>query len=88
MQLTLSKATEWPDGGVLAMKVDKKIASISVKAKVVDARDLVETGLPNPMALVPPCADPTLDAGARHASHVGYMKLVSILLTILVLVLE
>ncbi|USP82466.1 P-type cation-transporting [Curvularia clavata] len=78
---------DWPNGVIEVRVVDKRTIRVDFDAKVIGARDLVEKGWPTPMSLASPSADPTLDAGARHVRHVGYMTLLSILLTIPVLVL-
>ena len=78
---------DWPDGVIEMKMVDKKTIRVDFDAKIVGSRDLVEKGWPYRMQLAPPRADPTLDAGARHVRHVGYMTLLSIMLTIPVLVL-
>ncbi|KAL1597314.1 hypothetical protein SLS60_008898 [Paraconiothyrium brasiliense] len=79
---------EWPSGVTDIRAVDKRTIRIEFDAKVIGARDLVQNGWPHPMKLAPPSADPTLYAGARHVRHVGYLTLLSILLTIPVLVLS
>ncbi|KAF3031343.1 hypothetical protein E8E11_000174 [Didymella keratinophila] len=79
---------DWPDGVTEVKMTDQKTIRVAFDAKIVGARDLVEKGWPNPMPLAPPRADPTLEAGARHVRHVGYMTLLSIVLTIPVLVLS
>lgn len=80
--------SDWPDGVTEVQVVDQKTIRVDFDAKIVGARDLVEHGWPAPMSLAPPRADPTLEAGARHVRHVGYMTLLSIVLTIPVLVLS
>ncbi|KAJ4297591.1 hypothetical protein N0V90_005484 [Kalmusia sp. IMI 367209] len=77
-----------PKGVVEVRVVDKKTIRVDFDAKVMGARDLVTRGWPTPMELAPPCADPVLYTGARHVRHVGYMTLLSLLLTIPVLVLS
>jgi Cu2+-exporting ATPase len=80
--------SDWPDGVTQVKMVDRKTIRVDFDAKVVGARDLVEKDWPAPMTLAPPRADPTLEVGARHVRHVGYMTLLSIVLTIPVLVLS
>ena len=77
-----------PNGVIEVRVIDKRMIRVNFDPKVIGARDLVEKGWPNPMELAPPSNDPALDAGARHVRHVGYMTLLSILLTIPVLVLS
>ncbi|KAJ4368852.1 hypothetical protein N0V83_005934 [Neocucurbitaria cava] len=80
--------SEWPHGVAEVKLIDRKTVQVNFDAKIVGARDLVEKGWPAPMSLAPPRADPTLEAGARHVHQVGYMTLLSIVLTIPVLVLS
>jgi heavy metal translocating P-type ATPase len=79
---------DWPDGVTEVKTVDRKIIRVAYDAKIVGARDLVEKGWPTPMPLAPPRAYPTLDAGAKHVRHIGYLTVVSVVLTIPVLVLS
>lgn len=78
---------DWPAGVIEVKMIDQKTIRVDFDAKIVGARDLTEKGWPEPMTLAPPRIDPTLDAGARHVRQVGYMTLLSIILTIPVLVL-
>ncbi|KAH8695826.1 E1-E2 ATPase-domain-containing protein [Phaeosphaeriaceae sp. PMI808] len=80
--------SDWLDGVAEVKMMDRKTIRVAFDAKIVGARDLIEKGWPNPMLLAPPRANPTLEAGARHVRHVGYMTLWSIVLTIPVLVLS
>ncbi|KAF2828028.1 copper-translocating P-t [Ophiobolus disseminans] len=79
---------DWPSGVTEVKMVDRKIIRVDFDAKVVGARDLVEKGWPASMPLAPLRADSNLEAGSRHVRHVGYMTLLSIVLTIPVLVLS
>ncbi|EUC37825.1 hypothetical protein COCCADRAFT_32932 [Bipolaris zeicola 26-R-13] len=78
---------DWPDGVIDVNVVDKKTVRVNFDAKTIGSRDLVEKGWPYCLQLAPPRADPTLDASAKHVRKVGYMTLLSIILTIPVLVL-
>lgn len=78
----------WPEGVSAVKAVDKSTIRVDFDAKIIGARDLVEKGWPTSMKLARPITDLTLDVGARHVRHVGYMTLLSILLTIPVLVLS
>jgi heavy metal translocating P-type ATPase len=78
----------WPDGVTEVKAVEGKTIQVAYDAKIVGARDLVERSWPAPMLLAAPRADPTLDAGAKHVRHIGYMTVVSAVLTIPVLVLS
>jgi heavy metal translocating P-type ATPase len=80
--------SEWPNGVVEVKMMDQNTIQVNFDAKIVGARDLVERGWSVPMALAPPCTDPTLEAGARHVRQVGYMTLLSVILTMPVLVLS
>lgn len=78
---------DWPGGVIDVKMVDKKTIRVNFDAKTIGSRDLVEKGWPYRLQLAPPRTDPTLDASARHVRKVGYMTLLSIILTIPVLVL-
>ena len=75
--------------GVNEMTVVGKIVRINFDAKVIGARDLLERGFgeETPLRLALPQADMTLEAGSKHVRHVGYMTILSALLTVPVLVL-
>lgn len=77
----------WPDGVTGMSVVGKTIVHVEFDAEEVGARDLVEKGWDTPMKLAPPRADPALEAGGKHVRHVGYMTLLSVVLTIPVLVM-
>ncbi|KAL8856324.1 MAG: hypothetical protein Q9178_007088 [Gyalolechia marmorata] len=79
---------DWPDGVTEVKMVDGKTIRVAFDAKIVGARDLLEKGWPNPMPLARLRADPTIEVGAKHVRHVGYMTFLSIVLTIPVLVLS
>jgi heavy metal translocating P-type ATPase len=79
---------DWPKGVTEVKAVDRNVVRVAYDANIVGARDLVQNGWPIPMPLAPPRADPTLDAGAKHVRHIGYMTIVSVILTIPVLVLS
>ncbi|KAF6807876.1 P-type cation-transporting ATPase 2 [Colletotrichum sojae] len=78
----------WPEGVTDIRAVDKKTVHVEFDAEVVGARDLVEKGWGSPMQLAPPRMDPTLEAGSKHVRNVGWMTLLSIVLTIPVLVMS
>ena len=78
----------WPLGVTDVTVVDKKTVRVAFDAKVTGARDLVEKGWETPLNLAAPRADPTLETGSKHVRHVGYMTLLSAILTIPVLVLS
>lgn len=78
---------QWPDGVTEVTVVDKETVHVVYDPKILGARDLVEKGWDTSVNLAPPRADSTLEAGSKHVRHVGYMTLLSIVLTIPVLVL-
>ncbi|KAF2727045.1 heavy metal translocatin [Polyplosphaeria fusca] len=77
----------WPDGVTEISSYGKNVIRVEFDAKVIGARDLKERGWPTPMKLAPPRPDPSLDAGSKHVRHMGYMTILSALLTIPVLVM-
>ncbi|KAL8913111.1 MAG: hypothetical protein Q9171_002005 [Xanthocarpia ochracea] len=79
---------DWPNGVTEVEMVDGKTIRVAFDAKIIGARDLFEKGWPNHMPLPPLRADLTIEVGAKHVRHVGYMTLLSIVLTIPVLVLS
>lgn len=78
---------DWPHGVTDVKVLDKKTVNVAFDPEIVGARDLVENGWTTPVNLAPLRADPTLEAGSKHVRRVGYMTLLSALLTIPVLVL-
>lgn len=78
---------EWPDGVTDVRVVDKKTIRVDYEAKITGARDLIERGWGTPMELAPVSADPTLNAGSRHVRHMGFMTVLSTILTIPVLIM-
>lgn len=79
---------DWPLGVTEIKSIDAKTIRVNYDAKIVGARDLVEKGWPSQMRLAPPHADQSLEAGAKHVRHLGYMTALSIVLTVPVLVLS
>jgi heavy metal translocating P-type ATPase len=77
----------WPHGVTEMRVIDKKTVQVAYDAKIIGARDLVEKGWGIPINLAAPRVDPSLEAGNKHVRHIGYMTLLSIILTIPVLVL-
>lgn len=67
--------------------LDKNTVRISFDPKVIGARDLVEKAFPQPLRLAPLRGDAGLHAGSTHVRHVGYMTVLSAVLTTPVLVL-
>ncbi len=78
---------QWPKGVTDISPVDKKTVRVVYDPKVIGARDLIEHGWETPLELAPPQPDPTLAAGNKHVRNIGYMTLLSIVLTIPVLVM-
>lgn len=78
---------DWPMGVSEMTVVDKKAIRVAFDDSITGARDLVEKGWNEPVKLTPLRADPAIVAGSQHVRQVGYMTLLSILLTIPVLVL-
>jgi Cu2+-exporting ATPase len=77
----------WPDGVIEIKVTGKNTICVDFDAKVIGARDLLQGGWKEPMQLAPPRGDLTLETGAKHVRHVGYMTILSAVLTIPVLVL-
>ncbi|KXL45213.1 hypothetical protein M433DRAFT_58219 [Acidomyces richmondensis BFW] len=77
----------WPDGVLDMALVDKRTVRVAFDPKIVGARDLTEKTWGPPIELAPPRGDPSLVAGSKHVRHVGYMTILSAVLTIPVLVM-
>ncbi|KAI8723263.1 HMA domain-containing protein [Fusarium sp. LHS14.1] len=77
----------WPEGVLEMTLVDKETVRVAFDPKIVGARDLAEKIWGPPIKLAPPHGDLSLEAGSKHVRHVGYMTLLSAILTIPVLVL-
>lgn len=77
----------WPSGVIDMTLVEKDIVRVSYEPKIVGARDLMEKHWQGRTTLARVCADPALAAGSKHVRHVGYVTLLSAVLTIPVLVL-
>lgn len=80
---------DYPAGVAEMVLVDKETVRIAFDAKIVGARDLCSHGFGEgtPLKLAPPRPDPTLEAGSKHVRHLGYMTILSAMLTVPVLVL-
>ncbi|KAJ9243697.1 hypothetical protein DTO207G8_8973 [Paecilomyces variotii] len=76
----------WPDGVLDMAPVDKHTVRVAFDPNIVGARELSKIWGP-PIELAPPRGDPSLEAGSKHVRHVGYMTLLSAVLTIPVLVM-
>ncbi|KAH7316790.1 p-type copper atpase [Stachybotrys elegans] len=77
----------WPEGVIDMALVHKQTVRVAFDSKIVGARDLAEKIWGPPIELAPPRGDPSLEAGSKHVRHVGYMTLLSAVLTIPVLVM-
>ncbi|EAU37469.1 hypothetical protein ATEG_02507 [Aspergillus terreus NIH2624] len=91
VDVIVSNATEfmkqdWPRGVTEMTPVDNETVTVAFDAKVTGARDLVERGWDRPLSLATR-PDPTLHAGSKHVRHMGWMTILSIILTVPVLVL-
>ena len=78
-----------PRGVNEMIAIGRKMVRLTFDPKIVGARDLLEKGFtatPS-LRLAPPQADATLEAGSKHVRHVGYMTILSAILTLPVLVL-
>ncbi|KAL3712910.1 hypothetical protein TMatcc_001612 [Talaromyces marneffei ATCC 18224] len=78
---------DWPRGVTEMNLIDDQSVNVVYDAKIIGARDLLEHGWDRPLSLAPPRSDPTLLAGDKHVRHMGYMTILSIILTVPVLVL-
>ena len=76
-----------PEGVVGVSVVDDETLAISYDANIIGARDVVGGCFGRELELAPMRIDPSIAAGAKHVRHVGFMTLLSALLTIPVLVL-
>ncbi|EED14646.1 copper-transporting ATPase, putative [Talaromyces stipitatus ATCC 10500] len=79
---------DWPRGVTEMTVVDEQTVNVSFDAKIIGSRDLLEHGWDIPLRLAPPRPDATLAAGNKHVRHIGYMTILSIILTVPVLVLS
>ncbi len=77
----------WPDGVVDMVAVDKQTVRATFDPKILGARDLAEKSWGEPFNLAPPRGDVSLEAGSKHVKHIGWMTLLSAILTIPVLVM-
>ncbi|KAB8275370.1 E1-E2 ATPase-domain-containing protein [Aspergillus minisclerotigenes] len=92
LDVTVPNASEfmkqaWPRGVTEMTLVDDGTIGVSFDARITGARDLVEHGWGSPLSLASPRPDPTLQAGVKHVHHMGYMTILSIILTVPVLIL-
>ncbi|OGM49461.1 putative copper-transporting ATPase [Aspergillus bombycis] len=78
---------DWPRGVTEMAPIGDGTVNVAFDAKIIGARDLVEHGWGSPLNLAAPRPDPTLQAGIKHVRHMGYMTILSIILTVPVLVM-
>ncbi|KAK2613022.1 hypothetical protein QQS21_000951 [Conoideocrella luteorostrata] len=76
-----------PEGVIDASVVDKNIVRVTFNPDIMGARDLIENHWRGFATLAPVHDDPGLAAGSRHVRHLGYMTLLSAVLTIPVLIM-
>ncbi|KAK4163874.1 E1-E2 ATPase-domain-containing protein [Cladorrhinum sp. PSN259] len=81
-------SSQWPKGVTDITAVNKTTVQISYDPTIIGARELLQNGWEPPLepSLAPLRPDPTLAAGNKHVRHIGYMTLLSAILTIPVLV--
>ncbi|KAJ6442196.1 copper-transporting ATPase [Purpureocillium lavendulum] len=77
----------WPAGVTDISVIGKGAIRVSLDPKLCGGRDLMERDWGMPIRLAPVRGDPGLEAGSKHVRHVGYMTLLSAVLTVPVLVL-
>ncbi|UNI22460.1 hypothetical protein JDV02_008349 [Purpureocillium takamizusanense] len=77
----------WPSGVIDVTATSKGTVRVVFDPKLLGARDLMDRDWGAPVKLAPIRGDPGLEAGSKHVRHVGYMTLLSAVLTVPVLVL-
>lgn len=77
----------WPAGVIDMSPVSKETVRVTFDPKLVGVRDLVDKHLGKSVRLAPVRGDPGIEAGRKHVLHVGYVTLLSAILTIPVLVM-
>lgn len=77
----------WKEGITDMSVVGKDVVRVTFDSNIIGARDLLEKGLNQPVKLAPPRGDPALESGSKHVRQVGYMTVLSAILTIPVLVM-
>lgn len=76
-----------PPGVTKMVLLDKQTIRIYYDSEVIGARVLLERGFSSPLQLAPLRPHPSITMGAYHMRKMGFMTLLSILLTIPVLIL-
>jgi Cu2+-exporting ATPase len=67
-------------------RIDKETIGVDYDATIFGARDLLGDWWSRSLQLAPPCPDSSLLAESKHVRHMGFLILLSAILTILVLV--
>lgn len=78
---------DWPRGVTDMTLVDERTVNVAFDATKIGARSLLQHGWERPLCLAAPRPDAALAAGNKHVRHMGYMTILSIILTVPVLVL-
>jgi heavy metal translocating P-type ATPase len=78
---------QWPDGVLDVRRLGKESIRVDYDAKIIGARDLLNSEWSQSLQLAPPCPDSSLEAGSRHVRSMGLLTLLSAVLTIPVLVM-
>ncbi len=73
---------QMPLGVTSIERIEITTVRVCYVATAIGARQLLQDGFNAPIQLAPPRDDQVLAAGSRHVRHVGYMTLLSSLLTI------
>ena len=76
-----------PRGVTDIIRLDKRTVRISYDSRVIGARDLLHDRFGKLLQLAPPRPNPSEIAGLRHVRNLGFMTLLSAILTIPVLIL-
>ncbi|OAA51642.1 ATPase, P-type, heavy metal translocating [Metarhizium rileyi] len=77
----------WPDGVLDMAPVRRDTVKVVFDPHIIGARDLVERRWKDRVSLATAAEEPGLAAGRKHVSHLGYMTLLSAVLTVPVLVM-
>ncbi|KAJ5183838.1 hypothetical protein N7492_001454 [Penicillium capsulatum] len=76
----------WPDGVLEISPVEKNNIRVVFNPDIIGARDLMEKHWAGMAKLAPLDGDPALTAGSKHVRNVGWMTLLSAVLTVPVLI--
>lgn len=78
---------DWPTGVTDMTVLANNTVNVAFDVEIIGARDLIDKGWDAPLCLAPPRPDPTVDAGNKHVRSLGFMTILSAVLTIPVLVM-